>query len=542
MSGNSFPVVWCADRNSADNKPTAFALQGIHLQGDINEHHVLAVQELINAASKGRLLLPADGGFVLLNCGGTDVRSLIVSSNDKNVDNKERERIQSYLENKSCGERQDRPIFSINNANSDVLYEFLCCARCMNSEENKCCSNGSKVENLKIIERYLNVKTINAGKATIRRVGNHHHKPIKCRRKNKCSFKGDIRCIAIKRVGNYFPIYATVNMSKKNRERTSSSFCENEPVETKEKLASTEADTIKPPTLSDSFRKTSFDSTCTINSIDSGFIDMQCKGTRINKENHNQSPFRDSETQKLGKVLETLVKQEQQNAETNSLIGSWNRLTVPQQSRNRRKSYEEFKSLFSDGTNNSLMNCENAINKSRRKSYEEPKTVKNVMKKNNEASFSELTIIKNNFTTFASGDEIISNNILSHLRLGSKRFSQKNKNLIFNSVNKNEVFDLYDILKQTPNKEKNSKKQVIYAKKLELFEKHCKSECKVDNNKNRESKFKTKFNNIKSYGTIYDIIQNRSDITYEIEGKNYDKYMTYGTLYEILHRKSDEGL
>lgn len=135
MSTSSLPVVWCADRNSADCKPTAFALQGIHLQGNINEQHVLAVRELINAASEGRLLLPADGGVVVLNCGGTGVGSLIVSSNDNDKggssrSNKDESNPISSLE-KECGERQERPIFSVNNSNNEMLYEFLCCARCM---------------------------------------------------------------------------------------------------------------------------------------------------------------------------------------------------------------------------------------------------------------------------------------------------------------------------------------------------------------------------------------------------------------------------
>uniref|UniRef100_A0A182J0K0 Uncharacterized protein n=1 Tax=Anopheles atroparvus TaxID=41427 RepID=A0A182J0K0_ANOAO len=65
---SAMPVVWCSDPNSSDKKQP-FALQGIQLQGNITEKHVLAMKELINAASEGRLLLPTDGAIVLLDCG-----------------------------------------------------------------------------------------------------------------------------------------------------------------------------------------------------------------------------------------------------------------------------------------------------------------------------------------------------------------------------------------------------------------------------------------------------------------------------------------
>uniref|UniRef100_A0A182KFA0 Uncharacterized protein n=1 Tax=Anopheles christyi TaxID=43041 RepID=A0A182KFA0_9DIPT len=65
---SAVPVVWCSDPNSSEKKQP-FALQGIQLQGNITEKHVLAMKELINAASEGRLLLPTDGAIVLLDCG-----------------------------------------------------------------------------------------------------------------------------------------------------------------------------------------------------------------------------------------------------------------------------------------------------------------------------------------------------------------------------------------------------------------------------------------------------------------------------------------
>jgi hypothetical protein len=140
-------------------------------------------------------------------------------------------------------------------------------------------------------------------------------------------------------------------------------------------------------------------------------------------------------------------------------------------------------------------------------------------------------------------NDVSVNNFLTRLRRGSKRFSQKNNSKTSKKVHheidvgSTEVNTIYDILRRACKIDKSgsepvNRKQINYKKNLELFESHC------NNGKNN---LKINSNDSKSNGTIYDIVQNRSDITYGREGKIYDKYMTYGTLYEILHRKSDEG-
>ncbi|KAH8416230.1 hypothetical protein KR222_011659 [Zaprionus bogoriensis] len=65
----TMPVVWCTDPNSVNNKPTAFALHGIQLQGNVTEKQVHALRELVSAAAEGRLILPSDGTFMLLDSG-----------------------------------------------------------------------------------------------------------------------------------------------------------------------------------------------------------------------------------------------------------------------------------------------------------------------------------------------------------------------------------------------------------------------------------------------------------------------------------------
>ncbi|XP_067631831.1 uncharacterized protein Src42A isoform X2 [Eurosta solidaginis] len=80
----TMPVVWCTDPNSVNKQPTAFALHGIQLQGNVTEKQVLALRELVNAAAEGRLILPADGTFVLLD-SGISIESSIVKSDHSNV-------------------------------------------------------------------------------------------------------------------------------------------------------------------------------------------------------------------------------------------------------------------------------------------------------------------------------------------------------------------------------------------------------------------------------------------------------------------------
>ncbi|XP_073848449.1 tyrosine-protein kinase Src42A isoform X2 [Musca autumnalis] len=78
----AMPVVWCTDPNSVNNKPAAFALHGIQLQGNVTEKQVLALRELVNAAAEGRLILPSDGTFMLLDSGISIESSIVNNTND----------------------------------------------------------------------------------------------------------------------------------------------------------------------------------------------------------------------------------------------------------------------------------------------------------------------------------------------------------------------------------------------------------------------------------------------------------------------------
>ncbi|KAM8711918.1 hypothetical protein ACLKA7_012430 [Drosophila subpalustris] len=81
----TMPVVWCTDPNSVNNKPTAFALHGIQLQGNVTEKQVNALRELVNAAAEGRLILPSDGTFMLLDSGLSIESSILANAGKETV-------------------------------------------------------------------------------------------------------------------------------------------------------------------------------------------------------------------------------------------------------------------------------------------------------------------------------------------------------------------------------------------------------------------------------------------------------------------------
>ncbi|XP_059616084.1 uncharacterized protein LOC132261317 [Phlebotomus argentipes] len=80
---STVPVVWCADSSGdGGNKPAAFALHGIQLEGNITEKHVAVVKNLVAAATEGRLILPTDSALVLLDYG-LSVESRVVDDRTK---------------------------------------------------------------------------------------------------------------------------------------------------------------------------------------------------------------------------------------------------------------------------------------------------------------------------------------------------------------------------------------------------------------------------------------------------------------------------
>lgn len=157
----TIPVVWCTDPNSPDPKPTAFALRGIQLQGDhITAQHMKALKELVNAASEGRLVLPANGSIMFLDCGlninsevqvahGSQLRPVSIGTVNTATSleavqsrRSSREMVESIADapakdegvtrSKDSNELSPTCDSCVPYSEYELLYEFLCCAKCMN--------------------------------------------------------------------------------------------------------------------------------------------------------------------------------------------------------------------------------------------------------------------------------------------------------------------------------------------------------------------------------------------------------------------------
>ncbi|XP_037728341.1 uncharacterized protein LOC119559373 isoform X1 [Drosophila subpulchrella] len=182
----AMPVVWCTDPNSVNNKPTAFALHGIQLQGNVTEKQVHALRELVNAAAEGRLILPSDGTFTLLDSGLSIESSIVEQESCSSISTGELDplaqpksskntyilmpvskaegsrhgggtltggggvsgqaiaaaaaQLEFLLEPKylptleANGDAKANAAVAKAGASGEVLYEFLCCAKCMNAQ------------------------------------------------------------------------------------------------------------------------------------------------------------------------------------------------------------------------------------------------------------------------------------------------------------------------------------------------------------------------------------------------------------------------
>ncbi|XP_055839505.1 uncharacterized protein LOC129907370 [Episyrphus balteatus] len=521
----AMPVVWCTDPNSVNNKPTAFALHGIQLQGNVTEKQVLALKELVNAAAEGRLILPSDGTFVLLD-SGISIESSIVASKklaaDSTNDGNDKENIDLASAEQKTGPTLPQkpnkntyilmPVTSSNidqssspsssssstnlskkppdlepkyssdgccdnagmetNSTDDILYEFLCCAKCMNDNYSRCPTNSSnsstKMNSAIMLQRYLKtcsrsckndqehdpIYTI-ANKYSKQRQKRHLNIAL-ARNKQKIG-KSTTQLKFHMHNGKVLhhqhhsaglsspPIYATVNKQFKpdtvietpcqrcnnqsdidkiiftiEEDATISNndgqpICDNNetvnpsndvqqqqqqqpdliifddddtstvqvPITEEEHILSESISRLvtideeeKPTdnTSNGSSRKTSFDSTCTISSMDSGFIEMQ---NRIDQQNMHPplSSVFDGRLQMNNDIQASIENLEDKGEK----IARLNYKECLTQSRNRRKSYEEFKAIFSSATaspSSAAMVKETTTEKlekpaSRRRSYQE---------------------------------------------------------------------------------------------------------------------------------------------------------------------------
>lgn len=652
---SAMPVVWCTNPNSSE-KPTAFALQGIQLQGNISDQHVLAVQELIAAASEGRLILPSDGTVVLLDCG-VGVGSVVVGNNSSqnqqstssavlcdtlvNTNNlktsnnlvihhkAEVHTIREESESEGISNEKSNDVSITKNTKkikgrnencdkcekfereTSQLYEFLCCAKCMSEGVSRCFSNGRKrsVNNEKLIAKYLD-KTRRHSVSSSSAVTRDELSLLKARGIRKNSFKymrvGTPSSIATTtatgRQSPYRKFSLPVEMTK-NDNKTSHTLISIDESTSPVQAVQQQQETT---TSSTTCRKTSLDSICTVSSLDSGFNEMQNKLSSASLlsegENHlninnnknieiivSEPTIAESDVNTGADSTEIVAADQDNNkevlgcSENNSklIICSNSNSTTTQQSRNRRKSYEEFKSMFRQNNERPLLidtcagaarttsvpnkleivsevasNAAQATTKtdkqpptiSRRKSYEEFKALvkicdndlhsASIVPNNTQNDYKSVanSVYNNNTTVYdmhlSSMEDVTPETTLYNgmKRKSSKRHSLSKKDRLINiflnnkitteTPNKTNCDKIYDIIQKRPQKTENGKNQ----------------------NNDRLDKYRSKnfklYDKLISYGTIYDIIQKKAEI-YDTDFKQFEKYMTYGTIYEILRHKSD---
>nr|XP_019545217.2 uncharacterized protein LOC109415740 [Aedes albopictus] len=705
---STMPVVWCTDPNSSE-KRQPFALQGIQLQGNITEKHVLAMKELISAASEGRLLLPSDGAIVLLDCG-LSIGSMVIegkagkeaardvaagaSGNHKSIlpavpevadlaekyaddqnnnggdvgdriaDRCEEDEEQAFLNELVEDECRPLDLYGCGGAEGgEFLYEFLCCAKCMNDPSSSCFnppshrsrSLNSLNNKSQLLSRFLNGRAkarlycdplYNISNRYFKRLVNHH-KASKTRtdsRRNvvrKSSIRSDRSSGGkiVKKSSENIPIYATVNKKMKLRSRLEALRRQNIDADTlalqialdKQQLIKSRSNpttallseihnqsssSLSPlgllPPLSpgkpynSSSRKTSFDSTCTVSSMDSGFIDQQQRQQlrQLQQQLQQQKQSKKSkeicqpnepitvksspspaEKERCTKKLEELPSSDGGDDADVAVVASdedrLNELSQLQikeclvtQSRNRRKSYEEFKSLFrqqqqqqtecrsrlavvnekdpqgnanntsNSNNNNNISSSSNDSIKTRRKSYEEFK-----------ASVKICDSSVSNLKPTSEEEETAEEDHHHHTALSgvSGLFKMKRKNSRRLSLKKLKMNDKADPTQTaTATAEKPAPSTVISNSVSKISEEssHVKSSTIYDilRTKNKSDEHRDSVVSLskdlspclkeeiyrKNY-KIYDKLISYGSRAY----KKYDKYMTYGTIYEILHRKSD---
>lgn len=466
---SAMPVVWCTGPN--DNKPTAFALHGIQLQGNVSDQHVLAVKKLINDASEGRLILPSDGGVMMLDCG-IGVGSVIVqnplpaiqqlsnfnnndesSKTEKNIknNNKKFDNSSSGSCSSSCSsnnnlDQKDSNNDDSNDSNSieDIEmkegfeqeqdpYDFLCCAKCMNDPSNRCMAASEKVQ----VQRRR--------QTTLRRRS------------------------------------STTAAAKAAAAAASAAAAV---------VASTEAQKAD-----EQARKTSLDSMCTVSSLDSGFIEMlnKCKIENSNKKNN----------------VEIIISEASPSSPTPSTPISVDNL--PENTNTHVTITSDVKGELQNNNNNNNKNFISTTgSRSRRKSYEEFKSMFRVLPEDNNTSI--ISTIPT-ATPTSPPETVVSPQTTviktDTLQINDKPIKSRRKSYEeFKAL----VKTCDSLLEETSEQLKDSKPNKKFTKNL--FSKGGES------------------------NTIYDIIQRKTNI-YGDQYKNLEKYFTFGTIYEILRHKDE---
>ncbi|GAB0100527.1 Tyrosine-protein kinase [Sergentomyia squamirostris] len=142
---STIPVVWCSETSAnGDQKPAAFALHGIQLEGKITEKHVAVVKNLVAAAAEGRLILPRDSALILLEYG-LSVESVVVDEPSKTVVPKPPapEEEENLCCAKCCGSERQRRRRSSKVAATEEKEESTSCSSRKTSFDSLCTVSSS---------------------------------------------------------------------------------------------------------------------------------------------------------------------------------------------------------------------------------------------------------------------------------------------------------------------------------------------------------------------------------------------------------------
>lgn len=461
----------------------------------------------------------------------------------------------------------------------DFIYEFLCCAKCIKNETQKSNSIGAKESgqrkviscdhnhgfmfNIEKNQCHLSSSSNRSNNFTVpicatintklrkhnlfaNQSSKHVHCPVlnnvdvhENNRKECESFDKNDICTVDSHARNDNETVMKQTVPIENEMQTCHLSINNDIHESNGNIPS------RPSSSKNSSRKTSLDSLCTIGSMDSGFIEMQNKLELSTKEANQSACAIDfntrSTTPTIGNLMPTItvtpdceitenestcINQTEHLNKDNVLLKE-----CSTQSRNRRKSYEEFKAIyhnrmtlesglpFVDEHEHTLFvsNKKEKI-KARRKSYEEFKALVrecggddvNELKRKKSKKHS-----KSGSKTLSTMDE----NAMAYLNARSDE--KQSQDVVTSSEYVTSTTTQCDVLASSvPNTSTNTPltpktKNDIYKTNFKIYDK------------------------LISYGTIYDIMQKKSDI-YKAYRK-YDAYMTYGTIYEILQLKSDDN-
>ncbi|KRF97910.1 uncharacterized protein Dwil_GK27518 [Drosophila willistoni] len=582
----AIPVVWCTDPNSVNNKPTAFALHGIQLQGNVTKKQVHALREFVNAAAEGRLILPSDGTFMLLDSGVSIESSIMAKKEQPQTPvNKNTYILMPVKGSSSSSATATMPSSTIatpsaaavaaaaaqlefllepkysspppsmvdthlikvgddddeeeeggnrrrageGDADDDILYEFLCCAKCMNEQHggqqhngNSCAGRRLKrylrhsskcnsdydlvVNDLPIImddpvcsiatkynrrqQRYKQSGTISMGIARNRpssssSSNNRHHKlPMHSVKifHNRSASSSSSAALSTSEP----PLYAVVSKREKQQReiQTKTELVDSGKQQQLEQQQQLVVDEMPAVTMLAAVPEEPRD-LISFDEDDNHPQSIEATTTTTTTSNTTEVMRKNSDF--LSQILDQQFAGKEQRAKAHK----------------RRTSYEEFKRLVKE-----IQPSEMAM--------DSPTALKRQNSRQRK-SFASYFLPRRNSST------------------KERKTEQKQKH----DQDKEPKKDEKEMEKMDKEMDlEQEKENVVVCEQEKQLQAYVKGLAAHKSTNSQQYRKNFKIYDKLVYGTIYDIIQRKNDI-YQLTYQKYDKYMTYGTIYEILYRKTN---